>query len=160
GRTTVHTIGSSFDTTLGVYTGDAVNATTTVATDDDSSGADEVQTAITFDAVAGTTYHISLDGHFNLPSGPGDSGSYNFGLTRHTPATDTPPTATALPTSPPAPAIPATPPTPSGEAGEPTHASTPLPNDASTSLPLNSVWYNWTAPTSGSVSIDTFGSGF
>ncbi|MEC4819922.1 MAG: calcium-binding protein [Scytonema sp. PMC 1069.18] len=39
-----------------------------------------------------------------------------------------------------------------GEAGEPNHAAL--------SFPLNSVWYNWTAPASGQVEINTFGSNY
>src|SRR5262249_12264474 len=40
----------------------------------------------------------------------------------------------------------------SGETGEPNHAGW--------STPLNSVWYNYTAPTAGSVSLSLQGSGF
>jgi hypothetical protein len=42
--------------------------------------------------------------------------------------------------------------TATGESGEPNHAGA--------SVPLNSVWCNWTAPTSGSVTFDTTGSDF
>src|SRR5204862_376863 len=38
GQTTIDTIGSNFDTTLGVYTGSVVSSLTTIAGDDDSGG--------------------------------------------------------------------------------------------------------------------------
>ncbi|MCC5624969.1 calcium-binding protein [Nostoc sp. CHAB 5715] len=41
-----------------------------------------------------------------------------------------------------------------GEPGEPNHAGVKFGND------VNSVWYNWTAPASGQVVIDTFGSNY
>ena len=61
GTVTIDTFTSNFDTTLGVYTGSAVNALTLVASDDDSSGV--LQSSVTFAAVAGTQYQISVDGY-------------------------------------------------------------------------------------------------
>ena len=55
------TFGSSFDTVLAVYTGTAVNALTVVASNDDFSG--RLTSQVTFNAVAGTTYDIAVDGH-------------------------------------------------------------------------------------------------
>ena len=52
--------GSSFDTVLAVYTGTSLSGLTLVATDDDSGEA--VTSRIVFEAVAGTTYHIAVDG--------------------------------------------------------------------------------------------------
>jgi subtilisin family serine protease len=60
GSVTFSTAGSSFDTTLAVYTGNAVNALTLVGSNDDSSG---VQSAVTFPATSGTTYRIQVDGY-------------------------------------------------------------------------------------------------
>ena len=61
GSININTIGSSFDTTLGVYTGTAVNSLTLVATDDDYGGHN---TSLVFiSAVAGTTYQIAVDGY-------------------------------------------------------------------------------------------------
>ena len=57
---TVDTAGSSFDTLLGVYTGTAVGALTTVASNDDANGT--TQSQVSFAAVAGTTYRIAVDG--------------------------------------------------------------------------------------------------
>ncbi len=39
-------------------------------------------------------------------------------------------------------------------------AETGEPNHAGVSSPLNSVWWNWTAPSTGSVTINTFGSNY
>ncbi len=60
GLASVSTIGSSFDTVLGVYTGNAVNALTAVASDDNSGPANTSK--LTFNATAGTVYSIAVDG--------------------------------------------------------------------------------------------------
>ncbi len=62
GKVTIDTFGSNFDTTLGVYTGSAVDGLTEVASNDDAS---DVQSAVTFEAVAGQTYRIAVDGFDN-----------------------------------------------------------------------------------------------
>lgn len=59
GPATIDTSGSSFDTLLGVYTGDAVNQLSLVAEDDDGAG---LQSAVAFDAIAGAAYHVAVDG--------------------------------------------------------------------------------------------------
>jgi uncharacterized repeat protein (TIGR01451 family) len=56
-----HTCNSDFDTTLGAYTGPAVDDLTVIDQDDDD-GCYERQSGVSFDAVAGTAYHISVDG--------------------------------------------------------------------------------------------------
>ncbi len=60
GYVTIDTIGSSFDTLLGVYTGNSVAALATIASDDNSGGGSTSK--LTLNAVAGTTYQISVDG--------------------------------------------------------------------------------------------------
>ncbi len=60
GTVTISTDGSSFDTVLAVYTGSAVNALTTVTFNDD--GPDGPWSQVTFAVVAGTTYHVAVDG--------------------------------------------------------------------------------------------------
>lgn len=59
GTVTIDTIGSNYDTTLGVYTGSAVNSLSTIAGNDDSIS---LISQVTFTATAGTTYQISVDG--------------------------------------------------------------------------------------------------
>lgn len=66
GTTTVDTEGSSFNTLLGVFTGAAVNQLTLAAGNDDFQG--NSWSKVTFEAVAGTTYNIMVDG---FRSGPG-----------------------------------------------------------------------------------------
>ena len=55
------TQGSDFDTVLGVYTGVVVDALETVAANDEWG--DESTSAVTFDAVMGTTYYIAVGGY-------------------------------------------------------------------------------------------------
>jgi hypothetical protein len=56
----IDTIGSAFDTLLGVYTGSSVSALTSVASDDNSGGSGTSKA--TFSAKAGTCYLIAVDG--------------------------------------------------------------------------------------------------
>jgi len=62
GEVTFDTLTSSFDTVLGVYTGSAVNALTPVASNDDIGGG-VFQSRVTFQAIAGVTYQIAVDGY-------------------------------------------------------------------------------------------------
>src|SRR5207237_7019474 len=58
--------GGAMDTVVGVYTGSAVNALTEITSGDDSPSGTAIPfiftTIATFDAVAGTTYYIAVDG--------------------------------------------------------------------------------------------------
>jgi hypothetical protein len=58
---TIDTIGSSFDTLLGVYTGNSVSSLTTIASNDDIDGPNQ-PSRVSFTPVAGTTYQIAVDG--------------------------------------------------------------------------------------------------
>lgn len=62
GQVTFDTLTSNFDTLLAVYTGAAVNALTPVASNDDAGGG-VYQSSLTFQAVAGVTYQIAVDGY-------------------------------------------------------------------------------------------------
>ena len=62
GSVTIDTKGSYADTTLAVYTGTALSALATIASNDDiKSGVIQAST-VTFSATAGTTYMIAVDG--------------------------------------------------------------------------------------------------
>ena len=140
GEVTFDTDGSAFDTLLAVYTGTAVDLLTEVVSSDDDP-AISPQSSVTFDAVAGTTYYIAVDGK------DGDTGTYTlswlqlfndyfedafeisgFGGTQ---------TATNIGAS--------------KEAGEPRHAG---------AVGGASVWWKWQAPVNGEVIFDTLGSNF
>jgi len=60
GIATFSTRGSSFDTLLAVYTGDAVTNLTAIAADEDDGGF--LTSQLSFNATAGTTYRIAVDG--------------------------------------------------------------------------------------------------
>ncbi len=80
GQLTVSTLGSDFDTTLGVYVGSAVGALTEIASNDDFSG---LTSRVSFRVTPGAIYAIAVDGfeslqgHVNLALGfvpdPADS---------------------------------------------------------------------------------------
>lgn len=69
GAVTMTTSGSCFDTVLGVYTGASLSSLTEVVSNDDEETTDQNSTPsrkrtskVTFDATAGTTYRILVDG--------------------------------------------------------------------------------------------------
>jgi hypothetical protein len=58
------TAGSTFDTLLAVYTGTVLTNLSVVATNDDADSVDGILTSeVSFDAVAGRTYQIAVDGY-------------------------------------------------------------------------------------------------
>lgn len=72
GPVTISTCGSDFDTVLAVYTGNAVDALSLVASNNNSvcSGVSNVQSQVQFNAIAGTNYQIAVDG-FKYAAEPG-----------------------------------------------------------------------------------------
>ncbi len=66
-RVTITTVGSNYDTLLGVYTGASVNSLTTIRTNDDGRGTG-LQSRVRFRPTAGVTYQIAVDG-FNGAAG-------------------------------------------------------------------------------------------
>jgi PASTA domain len=135
GETTIDTCGSQFDTLLAAYTGDAVNALTVVASNDDVC---DHQSTITFTADQGVTYRIAVDGH------EAETGLFSLQL-RLAPPNDDFADAVVL----------------SGDEGsvDGTNDGASLeasePGDVS-----NSVWYRWTAPSTGPATFRTCGEGF
>jgi hypothetical protein len=124
------------DTVLGVYTGTALSSLTPVASNNDSCGP---QSQVFFSAIAGTTYYIQVDG-WSAAQG-------TFTLTWTTAANDNFANATTLPGS-----------TASGSISGFNTGATAEPGEpkaVSYSGPNNTVWYQWTAPTSGTAVFDT-----
>jgi hypothetical protein len=57
----------AFDSMLGVYTGSAINALTSVASNDDSCG---TSSSVTFAVTAGQTYQLQLGSYYSSDTGP------------------------------------------------------------------------------------------
>jgi hypothetical protein len=139
----IDTLNSTFPTVLAVYTGTNVASLTTIASDPDGS---DLVDRLNFVAVAGTTYRIVVDGR------AGASGTIFLNFRSVPPVNDRFDQA-AL--------ISGTDITSLGsvegamlEPGEPAHtAALDFP-------PRNSVWWRWTAPLNGMVTVDTRGSSF
>jgi len=139
------TIGSSFDTLLGIYIGASVSNLSVVASNDDILPAIVSQSRVTFAAIGGTTYRIAVDGF------AGTNGAVVLNWTQSTgpPVNDNFSNATVINGS-----IGST----NGrsfngtkEASEPNHAGNPGGS---------SIWYRWTAGISGPVTFNCLGSTF
>jgi hypothetical protein len=143
GAVRINTCGSDFDTVLAVYGGSAIDALTSLASNDDSSCG--LQSRVPFNATAGTAYLIAVDGYGgqegsielelrppNPPSNDDFADAHELGGGSTASASGTNLDATAEP-------------------GEPDH-------DGFTAGA--SVWYRWTAPDDGAVKIDTCDSDF
>src|SRR5579884_2240991 len=141
-RVTVDTSGSGFDTVVGVYTGNAVNALAPVACDDDVGGS--LQASVTFTATAGTTYRVQVGGF------AGNSGTLslrfavaaalsNDAFASATSLTAVPSTMTAVTT------------TATTEAGEPSPPCAPIGA---------TVWYQAKPPSNARLTVSTAGSNF
>ncbi len=139
--TTITTLGSDFDTVLGVYTGNAVNALTSVTCNDEVPGGFHTSEVI-FQAAVGTTYQIAVDGYF------GEEGTISLTLASTPPVTNDHFTNRAAITG-----VNRT--IRSSNFGatvenpEPFHCG---------DLGGASVWWTWTAPSNVAVSVSTVGS--
>jgi Divergent InlB B-repeat domain len=74
GEVTIYNCSGDFDTLLAVYTGSAVNGLTEVASSDDGDEECSAGSSLSFDAVAGTSYKIAVDGV------DGDEGRFQLDL--------------------------------------------------------------------------------
>ncbi len=140
GLVTITTDGSSFDTTLAVYTGTAVGSLILMNEDDD--GGEGWCSRVVFNAIAGTTYQIAVDGFGGASGGVTLSvklGLLNDAFAERLQITGTSDLVTGS-------NVGAT-----WEAGEPFHWD---------STGTQSVWWTWQAPQSGTVTISTAGSSF
>jgi PASTA domain len=138
GETTVSTCGTELNTLLAVYTGDDFALLAEVAANDDSCGE---QSRVTFQAAQGTTYRIAVDGF------DGETGSIFLSLNL-APPNDAFADAQEL----------------TGDSGSVTGttvgATTEDAEPDHAGDGWNSVWFAWTAPSSGSASFESCGSPF
>lgn len=136
GPVEINTFGSSLDTVLAVYTGTGMDKLNLFAANDDAL---DTQSQVLFSATAGTTYHIAVDGYGS------DTGDFTLRLGT-TPANDSFANATVVPGG----TVTGTNLAATQESGE----------GAGTSGAINTVWWSWTAPTTGEVTVNTHGSDF
>src|SRR6185503_12736521 len=146
GGVTLTTGGSVIDTALGVYTGNSLaNLVLVAGNDEDPLSSVGLESRVTFNATSGTTYQIAVDGY------DGDEGFIRLRLDLDSafpvPVNDNFANRITLTGS----SI-----TTTGsnvgatfEIGEPMHLVT---------FGAKSVWWTWTAPSSGGVTLDTAGS--
>ena len=132
GRATLNVCYSEFDSLLAVYTGDVVSALQEVASNDDGCSA---QSQLSFTATSGTTYRIAIDG------ANGATGYYELGWGL-SPSNDD--FAQAVPLAGDTGTVAGDNWYATKEIGEPDHGA---PGGAS-------VWYRWTAPSSGPATFD------
>ena len=145
GTCTVRTLGSTFDTVLAVYTGTSVGALRAVVSNDNSSST-VLDSTVSFAAVGGTIYQIAVDGKSGTSGAIQLSASLLAGVA---PANDNFAAATVLT---------GTTFSVSGsnigatlQTGEPKHAGV---------RGGKSVWWSWTAPSTGTFTLATTGSSF
>jgi IPT/TIG domain len=69
GQLTVDTLGSSFDTVLGIYTGSTLTGLTEVASGDDNGTAGKTYSRASVAATNGTTYFVKVDGKGGVSGG-------------------------------------------------------------------------------------------
>jgi subtilisin family serine protease/outer membrane protein assembly factor BamB len=138
GSAVVETAGSGFDTVVAVYTGTTVDGLQLVGANDDID-ATTTASRVRIDATAGTTYQIALDGKNTA------SGSVVMKV-RMIPANDA--FANAQLVSGKSVTIRATLLDASTEPGEPSLGSI---------IAGNSIWYRWTAPTTGHYELAVYG---
>ncbi|OLF12576.1 S1 family serine peptidase [Actinophytocola xanthii] len=131
-----------FDSQVNVYTGASVTGLSAVASNDDANGS--LQSEVEFNAVAGTTYRIQVDG-FGF-----DYGTYRLSYGVNRPDNDDVASAPDLARAAGGPVFVSTA-RATGQAGEP--AAVFARGDSS-------VWYRWTAPESGTARFSTFGSNY
>ena len=149
--TVINTVDSGFDTLLAVYTGDAVSRLVRIADNDDIDSAfDLIQSEVAFDAVAGVTYRIAVDGfsdglvqeegtiRLDISQKGGTAGTNNlFANATLLTGTRGEVTGNNLGFT--------------GETGEPSHGGVRA---------NRSAWWRWTAPGDGKVRFETLGSAF
>jgi probable HAF family extracellular repeat protein len=139
GPAAISTDGSDFDTVLAVYTGNALSNLITVATNNDDPAGGQTS-FVNFVALPGVTYHIAVDGF------SGSTGNivlstppFNDHFSNRIELTGTNVSTLGFNSF------------ATKDVSEPDHAGNPGGR---------SLWWSWTAPESGIVSISTFGSSF
>jgi len=147
GELSLSTQGSDFDTLLAVYSGSTLNSLTPRASNDDAPNA--LWSQVSFKVTAGVTYRIAVDGYGGASGAASLSGSLVAG-SPSPPSNDNFLDALALTTLA----------EQRGSSLEATIQSSEPAHVSPSSGGINSVWYKWTAPSSGELQLNTQGSNF
>ena len=146
GTIDVDTVGSDYDTILSAWTGDCGSLTAVPGACNDDIDASTLQSGFIFAATAGTTYLFMVSDF----DGIGGNLSFNFSFVPELPANDACGDATEL-------SWPATAAAFTVGAGTGLDDPTPSCGNGSRS---KSIWYRFTAPGPGTLTVDTFGSDY
>jgi hypothetical protein len=146
GSATFSTAGSAIDTLLAVYSGTAVNALTVMAQNDDISTTDP-RSRVVFNAVAGRTYFIAVDGYNGASGSITLTWSLTTSTSTPTPANDAFARAQVL----------------SGRYGRVSGTNVGATKETGETNHAGfaggkTVWYLWRAPASGRFTFSTQGS--
>ncbi|MFK3983751.1 trypsin-like serine protease [Micromonospora sp. NPDC050397] len=134
------TYGSTFDTTLAAYTGDFLSELNATAHNDDFN--DKLQSSISFPVTATSVYRIQIGGYNE------QRGAVRLQFSVNPEANDLYAAAQVISGA-------------SGTVVGSNHRATAEPGEpALESAPDNTVWYRWTAPSTGTVEFRTCGSTF
>jgi hypothetical protein len=151
GLVQIDAIGTTFNTRLVVYTGALLSSLQRVAANLGDAEAPSAESVVRFQATSGTSYSICLDGYTDAGTGETEIGPVT--LTIRQPGPDDPPpndlfgSASVLPGQARV-SVEGTVIGASVEAGEPDPDAQTVGHG-----PARTVWYNWTAPTSGFVTM-------
>jgi subtilisin family serine protease len=146
GTLTINTIGSSFDTVLGVFTGSSVSSLTNITRDDDSGGGSS--SLVSLSVSSGTTYFVQVGSYF---AGQVGAITLNWSLgsasCTGSPVNDNLSCATVLIGT-------------SGSASSSNTSATLESSEPGTDDICRSVWYRVTSAGSGTATFSTSGSNF
>lgn len=138
----VTTAGSTYDTQLGIGTGDDATSLTLLAQNDDAA-ADTLQSEVTVDTIQGQTYRIVIDGY------EGEQGDYNLSWDFTASSNDAFLTPTALPSD------------TTGQVTGNNHGASLEPGESRVAdVGGSSVHYSIVAPVTGTLRLSTDGSDF
>src|SRR5205085_1898590 len=132
----------------GVYTGSSLSSLSSVGQSDDTTGSDKTS-VVAFQATAGTTYQIAVDGYRGSSSGQAQGSIILNWSEKSPPSNGTFASAQLI----------------SGSAGSVGGSNVGAGLEAGDGPIAGNgggarVWYRWTAPASGTASVDTHGSSF
>ena len=146
GTATITTAGSNFDTILAAYTGSSIGSLTARASNDDAEGGVNTS-SITFTVTGGVPIQIVVDGY----GGATGTITLNVSVTYLPPGNDHFANASVISNGGTSVTVTGTNNGATTQTGEPAHAG---------NGPDASVWWQWTAPSAGTLRVSTAGSTF